>query len=119
MAKANRVISTPRRTASKIQTKKRVLVAAAAELKAAYKALDSMHKKYGDDADSRKDYLRLSDRRYELLHIFESTPARTQNDIEAKALALSLRETLEDYMRTGRIAESLAKDILRSRKAVA
>jgi hypothetical protein len=116
MAKATRVHSTPRRTASKIQTKKRErksdLAANAAELKAIGGALDRMHLKYGDDADSRQDYLKLADRRIELLQIFGSTPALSQSDIEAKASALSLPDTLRDYMRTRRIAESLAKDIL-------
>jgi hypothetical protein len=98
MQEADRVHSTPRRTASKIHTKKRVrkidLATAAAELKAAYEAVDSMHKKYGDDADSRKDYLKLADRRSKLLDLLGSTPAQSQSDIEAKAAALSLRETL-------------------------
>jgi hypothetical protein len=119
MAKATRVHSTPRRTASKIKTKKRArsdLAANAAELKAIDGALTCMHVQYGDDADSRQDYLKLADRRRELLHIFGSTPALSQSDIEGKALALSQRETLEDYRNTALIAESLAKDILTAGK---
>jgi hypothetical protein len=116
MAKADSVLSTPRRTAPKIQTKKRArksdLAANAAELKAIDGALTRMHIEYGEDADSRKDYLKLADRRMELLQIFGSTPALSQSDIEAKAVALSRRETLEDYRNTTLIAESLAKDIL-------
>jgi hypothetical protein len=116
MAKANRVLSTPRTTASKIKAKKRVgkvdLAAAAAELTSIDGAIAAMHKKY-DDADSRKDYRRLSDRRFDLLHIFGSTPALSLGDIEAKASALSPR-TLEDYTNTALIAGSLAKDILKS-----
>jgi hypothetical protein len=115
MAKSTRVHSTPRRTASKIPTKKRArksdLAANAAELKAIDDAIDAMHKKY-DDADSRKDYRRLSDRRFDLLHILGSTPALSHADIEAKAAALSLRGTLEDDTNTALIAEPLAKDIL-------
>jgi hypothetical protein len=114
MAKATRVLSTPRRTAPKIQTKKRArksdLAANAAELKAIDDAIAAMHKKY-DDADSRKDYRRLSRRRFDLLHILGSTPALLLGDIEAKASALSPR-TLEDYTNTALIAGSLAKDIL-------
>jgi hypothetical protein len=116
MAKATRVHSTPRRTASKIQNKKRArksdLTANAAELKAIDDALTRMHIEYGDDADSRQDYLKLAARRVKLLQIFGSTPALSQSGIEAKALALSQRETLEDYRNTALIAKSLAKDIL-------
>jgi hypothetical protein len=116
MAKATRVHSTPRRTASKIQSKKCVkksnLAANAAELKAIDGGLSRMHIEYGDDADSRQDYLKLAARRRELLQIFGSTPALSQSDIEAKALALSQRATLEDYRNTALIAKSLANDIL-------
>ena len=98
MAKATRVHSTPRRTASKIQNKKRArksdLTANAAELKAIDDALTRMHIEYGDDADSRQDYLKLEARRRKLLQIFGSTPALSQSGIEAKALALSQRDTL-------------------------
>jgi hypothetical protein len=116
MPKAKRVLSTPRRTASKIQSKKRIrkddLAGAAAELTAIDGAIDAMHKKY-DEADSRKDYRRLSDHRFDLLHIFGSTPALSLGDIEAKASALS-RRTLEDHANTALIAGSLASDILES-----
>jgi hypothetical protein len=115
MAKATRVHSTPRRTASKIQTKKRErksdLAANAAELKAIDGTITRMHIDHGDDADSRQDYLKLAARRRELLQIFGSTPALSQIDIEAKALALSQRATLEDYRNTALIAKSLANDI--------
>ena len=116
MTKADSVYSTPRRTASKIQTKKRArksdLTANAAELKAIDDALTRMHIEYGDDADSRQDYLKLEARRRKLLQIFGSTPALSQSGIEAKALALSQRDTLGDDTNTALIAESLAKDIL-------
>ena len=59
-----------------------------------------MHIEYGDEADSRQDYLKLAARRRELLQIFGLTPALSQSDIEAKALALSQRATLEDYRNT-------------------
>jgi hypothetical protein len=115
MTQADRVHSTPRRTASKIKAKKRGrkvdLAAAAAELTAIDGSIDAMHKKY-DNADSRKDYRRLSDRRFDLLHTFGSTPALSLGDIEAKASALSHR-TLEDYTNTALIAKSLAQDILK------
>ena len=116
MAKADRVHSTPRRTASKIQSKKCVkksdVAANAAELKAIDGGLSRMHIEYGDDADSRQDYLKLEARRRKLLQIFGSTPALSQSGIEAKALALSQRDTLGDDTNTALIAESLAKDIL-------
>ena len=116
MAKATRVHSTPPTNTSKIQTKKRArksdLTANAAELKAIDGAMTRLHIEYGDDADSRQDYLKLADRRSELLQIFGTTPALSPGDIKAKALALSQRETLEDYRNTTMIAKSLAKDIL-------
>ena len=94
MPKATRVHSTPRRTASKIQNKKRArksdLTANAAELKAIDDALTRMHIEYGDDADSRQDYLKLEARRRKLLQIFGSTPALSQSGIEAKALVANL-----------------------------
>ena len=116
MIEADRVLSTPRRTAPKIKATKRArksnLAAHAAELKAIDGALTRMHIEYEDDADSRQDYLKLAARRRELLQIFGSTPALSRSDVEAKALALSQRETLEDYTNTALIAASLAKDIL-------
>src|ERR1035437_7916344 len=100
MTKADSVYSTPRRTASKIQNKKRArrsdLTANAAELKAIDDALPPMHIEYGEEADSRQDYLKLEARRRKLLQIFGSTPALSQSGIEAKALALSQRDTLGD-----------------------
>jgi hypothetical protein len=116
MAKAKRVHSTPRRTASKIKAHKRAgkadMAAAAAELTAIDDSIEAMHKKY-DDADGRKDYRRLSRRRFDLLRMFGSTPALSLGDVEAKAAALS-RRTLEDYTNTALIAGSLANDILKS-----
>jgi hypothetical protein len=104
-------------TASKIKAKKRArkvdMAAAAAELTAIDDSIAALHKKYGDEADSRKDYRRLSRRRSDLLRMFGSTPALSVGDIEAKASALS-RRTLEDYTNTALIAGSLASDILKS-----
>jgi hypothetical protein len=117
MTQADRVHSTPRRTASKIKAKKRArkldLAAAAAELTAIDGSIEAVHKKYHDAADSRKDYRRLSRRRFDLLRMLGSTPALSLGDIEAKASALSHR-TLEDYTNTALIAGSLASDILNS-----
>ena len=116
MTQADSVHNTPRRTASKIQTRKRVkksdLSADAAELKMIDGAITQMHIEFGDDADSRKDYRTLAARRREILEIFGSTAALSQSDIEAKALALSQRATLEDYRITALVAKSLADDIL-------
>jgi hypothetical protein len=116
MTQADRVFSTPRRTASKIQTEKRArkadLATVADELKTVCEAVEALHRKYGDDADSRKDYLKLEDRRFRLLHIIGSTPALSQSDIEAKAAAIALPETLEDHSFAAHIAGCLAQDIL-------
>ena len=130
MAKANRVHSTPRRTAPKNQTKKHAkakhpapdvdfkLGAAFAEIAALDEALDDLYKKYGEDREIRDDFLSMEARRFDLLEMLGSTPSRSQADIDTKAAALLMKEAILDDRRFQEIAKSLAQDILR-RKAVA
>jgi hypothetical protein len=124
MAKANSVLSTPRRTAPKIQTKKRAkekrpapgadakLTAAYAELAALDDALEALYKKYGEDRETRDDFLSMEARRYDLLEMLGSMPSRSQAGIDAKAAALLMKEATLDDQRFQEIAESLAQDIL-------
>ncbi len=87
------------------------LSAAEVQIAANDLALTGLHKAYGDDADSRDDYLQISDERLELLELLATRKARSWSGIEAKARAL-LSEDL-DYERAGKIARSMAKDVLR------
>jgi hypothetical protein len=83
MIQADTRHSTPRRTASKIQTKKRAkvkapdakLTAAVAEVAAIDSALDALYKKYGEDRQSRSDFLKMEARRFKLLDMIGSTPS--------------------------------------------
>jgi hypothetical protein len=119
MTKADRVHSTPRRTAPKIQKVKRTaqgagakLTSAAAEIAALDEALEALYKKYGEDRESRDDFLNMEARRFELLELLGSTPSTSRAGIEAKATALLMKEATFDDHRFGNIAESLAQDIL-------
>jgi hypothetical protein len=119
MTQADSVHSTPRRTASKIRTKKAKrrtpdakLTAAFAEIATLDHALDALYNKYGQDRESRDDFLKMEARRFKLLEVLGSIPSTSQAGIEAKASALLMDETTFDDQRFGAIAESLAKDIL-------
>jgi hypothetical protein len=76
-------------------------------------AIDRLHDKFGDDADSRDDYHGLEDERDVALDVLRSKRARTSNGMVAKARAVSDRRLAEDHKRHGAIATSLANDVLR------
>jgi hypothetical protein len=123
MAKATRVHSTPRRTASKIQTKKGAkvkrpapdadakLTAAYTEIAALDKALDALYKKYGEKRETRRDFLKMEDRRFKLLAVLGSTPSMSRAGIDAKASAILMEEACFGDDRFCDIAVSLAGDI--------
>jgi len=92
--------------------------AAVTEMAIIEDTINAMHKKYGDDADSRDDYIDFADRRLDLLEMMGSTPSMSRVGIEAKAAALLMNELACDYSRFGDVAESLALDILALAKAV-
>ena len=69
-------------------------------------------KQHGDDADEHPDYLKLEDERFEAIYRLSSTPARSWQDIAAKASTLKMQGVLEDYGRTAALAKSLADDVL-------
>jgi hypothetical protein len=94
------------------------LTAAVTEIATIDAALTVMHKKYGDDADSRDDYLESNDRRLDLLELLGSTPSKSRVGVKAKATALLMEDLVGDYQRFGEIGESLALDILALDEAV-
>jgi hypothetical protein len=94
------------------------LVHAAQDLEAADQTLDDLHRKYGDDADSREDYLALAARRLENIATLINTSAHSVAGIRAKTAAVRLRSIVENYDQHRRIAVSLADDLVRLDKAV-
>jgi hypothetical protein len=76
-------------------------------------AINHLHDKYGDDADSREDYHQLNAERDTALETLRSRRAHTSNGTIAKAEAVSEKILSEDYDRHGEIAVSLAADVLR------
>src|SRR5450759_4733104 len=74
-------------------------------------AITGLYTKYGDDADSREDYLAIEQQRDENIEILSTVPAKSWDGIWAKAAALRSRRTIEDE-RALAIAASLADDIM-------
>ena len=89
------------------------LLNAATEMQASDAAIDRLHKRHGDDADSRDDYHAVEAKRDRALDIPAGQPARTPKGMIAKAEVLSDRHLIEDYARHGEIVASLAADVLR------
>jgi predicted metalloprotease len=75
-------------------------------------AINGLHSKYGDDADSREDYLAIEQQRDENIEILSSVRAESWAGIWAKAAALRSKRTIEDYESALAIAASLADDIM-------
>jgi hypothetical protein len=88
------------------------LVQAADDLQAADRAIGDLCKKFGDDADSREDYLALEDRRNEHIATLVTVRAKSMTGIEAKAVCVRLRELIEDYTQHQQVAVSLADDLV-------
>jgi hypothetical protein len=74
-------------------------------------ALYVLREKYGDDADSRDDFLELEARRYDAIDTLSSVRASSMVGIKAKAAALQIGELFDDYERHQEIALSLAEDL--------
>jgi hypothetical protein len=74
-------------------------------------AIEALHKKHGDDADSREDYLKCQDMRDDAVETLISVPASSMDGIKAKASALQLQVLFEDYESHQAIALSLAEDL--------
>jgi hypothetical protein len=89
------------------------LINAVFEMQTRDAAINHLHEKYGDDADSRGDYRQLEVERFAALETLRAEGARTSNGIVAKAEAVSERRLVEDYKRHGEISASLAADVLR------
>ena len=75
-------------------------------------AIERLHKKYGDDADSRGDYHELEARRDDAIGTLSSVPASLMIGIKAKASALQLDELVIDFESHQEIAVSLADDLI-------
>jgi hypothetical protein len=87
------------------------LVRASHDIQVIDQALDDLHRKYGDDADSREDYLTLCARRVENIATLIETRSSSMVGVQAKAAAVRLRSIIEDYLRHRQIAVSLAHDL--------
>jgi hypothetical protein len=83
------------------------LVHAAHDIQAIDDALDDLHRRYGDDADSREDYLTLADRRLENITTLIGTPARSMVGVRRGKTAQHNRRLL----RHRQLADSLADDL--------
>ena len=88
------------------------LVQAAFDLQAVDQSLRNLYKKFGDDADSREDYLALEDRRNESIATLITVPAKSMPGIQAKAVCVRLRALIEDYSQHQQVAVSLADDLV-------
>jgi hypothetical protein len=75
-------------------------------------AIAGLHKTFGDDADSREDYLELEEQRDECIATLIEVPAASMAGILAKASALRLDVMIEDYDQHQQIAVSLADDLI-------
>jgi hypothetical protein len=95
------------------------LTSAACEIEMLDFAIEGLHAKFGDDADSREDYLKASARRCELIELICEQHARSWDGIWAKATVLRLRSIVESYTATQRVAESLSNDIMQQSAPVA
>ena len=74
-------------------------------------ALEALHTKHGDDADSRDDYLECQDMRDDAIATLIDVRASSTAGIMAKASALQLNALFEDYESHQAIALSLAEDL--------
>jgi hypothetical protein len=88
------------------------LVQAAHDLQAVDQAIGNLCRKFGDDADSREDYLALEDRRNEHIATLITVPAKSMTGIQAKAVCVRLRALIEDYSQHQQVAVSLADDLV-------
>jgi hypothetical protein len=111
MTQAKMRVSTPPRNTPKDKNDR--LVAAAAGLAAADRAIADMHKRFGDDADSRDDYIALREKLNDHIGTLVTVRASSAAGITAKAEALRLRRMIEDYSQHQQIAVSLADDLVR------
>jgi hypothetical protein len=88
------------------------LVQAAQDLQAVDHAIGNLYRKFGDDADSREDYLALEDRRNEHIATLITVPAKSMTGIQAKAVCVRLRTLIEDWDQHQQVAVSLADDLV-------
>ena len=121
MTQANRVHSTPQRIKSSRKSKGASksndpqgdgeLRQASDDIVEIDAAIERLHKKYGEAADSRDDYHELEARRDDAIGTLISVPASSMAGIKAKASALQLDELFTDFESHQQIALSLAEDL--------
>jgi uncharacterized ferredoxin-like protein len=75
-------------------------------------ALAALHKKHGDDADSRDDYQESEEMRDDAIATLINVRASSTAGIMAKASALQLDQLFEDFESHQQIALSLADDLI-------
>jgi hypothetical protein len=75
-------------------------------------ALSSLHKAFGDDADSRDEYMKFEERRDDIIATLIGVPALSMAGVQAKASALRHKVMIEDFDRHQQIAVSLADDLI-------
>jgi len=76
--------------------------------------IDRIHNEHGDEADSRDDYAATNEKRNDSIYTLITVAASSMVGIQAKATALRLRRTFEDFESHQSIALSLADDIASS-----
>jgi hypothetical protein len=82
------------------------------DLLAADRAQADLLKTYGDDADSRDDYMELEERRNDCIDVMVTVPALSMAGVQAKASALRLKVMIDDWGQHQQIAVSLADDLV-------
>jgi hypothetical protein len=88
------------------------LVQAAYDIQATDRAIRDLYDIFGDDADSREDYLALEDRRNENIATLITIRAKSMRGIQAKAVCVRLRTLIEDYGQHQQVVVSLADDLI-------
>lgn len=81
------------------------------DLVAADAEIAKLHTTYGDDADSREEYLTAEEKRNNSIETLITVPASSMVGIQAKASALRLKVMFEDFESHQQIAVSLADDL--------
>jgi hypothetical protein len=82
------------------------------DLLAADRALAGLCETYGDDVDSRDDYMELEERRNDCIAVLVTVPALSMAGVQAKASALRLKVMIDDRSQHQQIAVSLADDLV-------
>jgi hypothetical protein len=83
------------------------------EIQVADATIDQLYKLHGDEADGRDDFLQTEAQRDKAIEVLATVPATSQHGMIAKAQVLSEKSLIGDWQWHGKIAVSLATDVLR------